>query len=74
MSLFTLDLHGVRHHEVGLEVENFVFLNQEHAPLIIICGNSARMIELVSNFLDKHKIEYYPGKGFDYGRITIFKI
>ena len=56
MSLFTLDLHGVRHHEVGLEVENFIFLNQEHAPLIIICGNSARMIELVSNFLDKHKI------------------
>ncbi len=74
MSLLTLDLHGVRHHEVDLKVENFTFLNQDHIPLIIICGNSSRMIKIVSAFLDKHKIEYYLGEGLDYGRITIFKI
>jgi len=43
----TLDLHGVRHHEVDRIVENFIFLNQKEIPLIIICGNSLKMITLV---------------------------
>lgn len=43
-----LDLHGVRHGEVDRIVENFIFLNQNDLPLTIICGNSERMIELVT--------------------------
>ena len=43
----TLDLHGVRHHEVELMVENFILMNQNQIPLTIICGNSQRMIDLV---------------------------
>ena len=43
----TLDLHGVRHHEVELMVENFILMNQQQIPLTIICGNSQRMIDLV---------------------------
>ena len=37
MKLNSLDLHGIRHHEVDLLVENFVYLNQEDMPLRIIC-------------------------------------
>ena len=35
MKLTTLDLHGKRHHEVDLVVENFIFKNQEDCPLLI---------------------------------------
>ena len=41
-----LDLHGVRHQDVSDEVIDFVYQYQEMLPLIIICGNSNRMIEL----------------------------
>ena len=74
MVLETLDLHGVRHNDVDLKVENFIFLNQEHVPLIIFCGNSAKMIELVTDTLKRHKVEFMVGKGFDYGRITVFRV
>lgn len=42
-----LDLHGVRHHEVDLIVENFIYKNQYNLPIIVICGNSEKMIEIV---------------------------
>ena len=42
-----LDLHGKRHHEVSVLVENFILLNQDQIPLTIVCGNSQRMIDLV---------------------------
>lgn len=48
-----LDLHGVRHYAVDREVENFVLLNQQQVPLTIICGNSQRMINLVSVTLSR---------------------
>lgn len=47
-----LDLHGVRHHEVELMVENFILMNQNKIPLTIICGNSQRMIDLVYNAIN----------------------
>ena len=43
-----LDLHGVRHAEVDRMVENFILLNQKNFPLEIICGNSNKMIALVT--------------------------
>ena len=69
-----LDLHGVRHHEVDLMVENFIFLNQEEIPLTIICGGSSKMVELVMTVLDRTGSEYLEGKGLDFGRITVIKI
>ena len=33
MKLNTLDLHGIRHYEVDLMVENYVYLNQDDMPL-----------------------------------------
>jgi|TARA_R110001592_G_scaffold77955_6_gene234279 hypothetical protein len=47
-----LDLHGVRHYEVELMVENFILLNQDKIPLTIVCGNSQRMIDLVNGVIN----------------------
>ena len=53
-----LDLHGTKHQDVSSEVLNFTYQHQELLPLIIICGNSNRMIELVSAALDLNSIGY----------------
>ena len=46
-----LDLHGIKYQDVDVEVRNFIFQYQDLLPLIIICGNSNKMIELVSQSL-----------------------
>tara|TARA_B100000900_G_scaffold269188_1_gene229841 strand:+ start:293 stop:526 length:234 start_codon:yes stop_codon:yes gene_type:complete len=46
-----LDLHGIKHQDVDVEVRNFIYQYQDLLPLIIICGNSNKMIELVSQSL-----------------------
>jgi hypothetical protein len=48
-----LDLHGLRHHEVEDEVVDFIYQYQSLLPLLIICGNSNRMIKLVEDSLIK---------------------
>ena len=58
-----LDLHGVRHADVELMVENFILLNQKQFPLEIICGNSDKMIQLVHSVtkglgLETHMYRY----------------
>ena len=53
-----LDLHGTKHQDVSSEVLNFTYQHQELLPLIIICGNSNKMIELVSAVLDLNSIGY----------------
>jgi hypothetical protein len=54
-----LDLHGLYHHQVRDEVENFVLLNAKELPVRIIIGSSNRMRNLTENILIKHKFEYY---------------
>ena len=46
-----LDLHRVRHHDAKDLVIDFVLQYQDSIPLIIICGNSNRMIELAKDML-----------------------
>ena len=48
-----LDLHGVKHQDVDVIVENFVLLNQASFPLTIICGNSPRMIDITNYVIDR---------------------
>jgi len=67
-----LDLHGVRHHEVQLMVENWVLMNQDSVPLTVICGNSQRMIDLVMAVL--REIDCETVAMDQYGRIVIRKI
>ena len=59
-----LDLHGIKHQDVDIEVRNFIFQYQDLLPLIIICGNSNKMIELVSQSLKTSDITFsYPRFG-----------
>ena len=53
-----LDLHGVRHSDVSEEVIDFIFQYQNLIPLIIICGNSNKMIELVESSLNSNSIMF----------------
>ncbi len=53
-----LDLHGIKHQDVEDEILDFVYQNQSLLPLIIICGNSNKMIEVSSNVLSKKSIEF----------------
>ena len=60
-----LDLHGILHHQVRDEVENFVLLNSKNLPIRIITGDSQRMRNLTQNILNKHKFSYYtPAHNF----------
>lgn len=63
-----LDLHGVRHAEVELMVENFILVNQGKFPLEIICGNSDKMIKLVNNVTNKLGCEIHM---YRYGTIVV---
>ena len=56
--LLNLDLHGVRHADVQVIVEDFVLTNQDEIPLIVICGNSAKMIEIVSTTLKNIDVNF----------------
>ena len=53
-----LDLHGVRHLDVSYEVIDFVYQYQSTLPLMIICGNSNRMIEIVENILNSNSVMF----------------
>ncbi len=66
--LLHLDLHGIRHHNVEEIVQDFVLNNQTELPLIVICGNSAKMIELVNAALNKLEVNFEETR---YGRIRI---
>ena len=72
MNLKKLDLHGLRHHEVSLKVENFVLLNQDSLPIEIVCGKSQKMIDIVTNVLDQIECEEYIFK--DFGSVVVRKI
>tara|TARA_B100001093_G_scaffold408723_1_gene397641 strand:- start:76 stop:309 length:234 start_codon:yes stop_codon:yes gene_type:complete len=51
-----LDLHGEKHEFISEIVIDFVYRYQDCFPLIIICGNSNRMIEIVEESLRKTSI------------------
>lgn len=63
-----LDLHGVRHHDVKIMVEDFVYMNQHMFPLEIICGNSEKMIYLVESVMKQHKLDTHM---YRYGIIIV---
>tara|TARA_B100000073_G_C23525103_1_gene489646 strand:- start:98 stop:313 length:216 start_codon:yes stop_codon:yes gene_type:complete len=67
-----LDLHGIKHADVQILVEDWVLVHQTEVPLRIICGNSAKMIQLVDEVLtQKLDIEY---RMWQYGVIVIDSI
>lgn len=64
-----LDLHSIKHADVDLIVENFVFKNQDSLPALVICGNSNSMIDIVRNTLNRIDFKHEDSR---YGVIRIF--
>lgn len=67
----TLDLHGVKHEDVPLIVENFVLSHQHNMPLEIIYGNSVAMMRLVIKVLEKRGAVFNSGYKNQYGRLLV---
>lgn len=65
----TLDLHGVRYHEVDRMVENFVLL--ENLPVRVITGNSPGMRSLVVTVLIRHQLNWSFESFFNLGSLII---
>ena len=63
-----LDLHGVRHQDVDMLVENFVLMNQHNFPLTIVCGNSQKMIDLVAKVVNRLECKH---DSYRYGVISV---
>ena len=63
-----LDLHGTKHQDVELLVTNFVYQFQDLLPLIIICGNSSKMIDITSTALSS------LGISFSFPRFGIIRV
>lgn len=55
-----LDLHGVKHADVEIMVEDFVLLKTP--PVKIITGNSNPMKEIVRKVLKKHDYKFFDGE------------
>ena len=66
-----LDLHGVRHDNVEIELIDFCYKYQEQIPLKIICGNSNKMMDICIKTLGNYGIDYDFQR---YGIIMIVKI
>lgn len=65
----TLDLHGVRHHEVDRLVENFVLL--KGPPVRIITGNSLTMKKLVHDVLERHDLHWEVESYWNLGSLLV---
>ena len=50
-----LDLHGIKHADVDILVEDFVLTNK--TPMTIITGNSETMKKKTISILDDHKFK-----------------
>jgi len=66
-----LDLHGVRHGEVQVLVEDFILENQNYLPIKIITGNSEKMKRIVTNVLNDHGFQYSDGDFYNRGYIDV---
>lgn len=65
MDIDTLDLHGIKHHQVDRLVENFVLLNQ--LPVRIIIGNSTKMADFTQQVLQRHGLKWHPENSYNLG-------
>ena len=51
-----LDLHGIKHADVDILVEDFILTNK--TPMTIITGNSETMRKKTISILDQHKFKW----------------
>ena len=66
-----LDLHGIKHSEVYIMVEDFILQHQDHLPLKIITGNSKKMKTIVIDAIQQHRFNYSEGDYYNRGYILV---
>jgi hypothetical protein len=54
-----LDLHGIKHRDVEIIVEDYILMHKP--PFKIITGHSNIMKDLTKTILDKHEYKYQDG-------------
>jgi DNA-nicking Smr family endonuclease len=54
-----LDLHGKKHEEVLILIEDFILENQRRLPIKVITGNSKKMKGFCFEILDKYEMKYF---------------
>ncbi len=64
-----LDLHGVKHENAFILIEEHVLLTS--TPFRIITGNSHTMKSITISILEKHKYKYQNGDLFNTGCIVV---
>ena len=64
-----LDLHGIKHQDVDIIVEDYVLLNTP--PFKIITGHSKTMKSLAMAVLDRHNYKYQDGVLSNLGCILV---
>ena len=66
-----LDLHGIYHIEVKNLVNKFLEDNQDNMPVIIITGNSDRMIKIVKKIIESRNLEMRIKSHYNLGSFII---
>ena len=54
----TFDCHNMTYSEVEDKFENWLLLNSTKLPLCVITGNSQKMKDIVTKYLDKHDFKH----------------
>ncbi|OUX37169.1 MAG: hypothetical protein CBE33_03770 [Candidatus Pelagibacter sp. TMED273] len=66
-----LDLHGIYHIEVPAKVNKFLEDNQDNLPVLIITGNSNRMITIVKETVKSKGLEMNVKSHYNLGSFVI---
>lgn len=68
-----MDLHGVRHGDVPKEIDSFLWAyGITHQILKVECGNSERMIKIVTDFLTENKYSWMKSISGGHGTILLY--
>ena len=57
--MMKLDLHGKKHEEVLVLIEDFILENQRRLPIKVVTGNSKKMKSFCFEILDKYEMKYF---------------
>ena len=66
-----LDLHGIYHVEVKTLVNKFLEDNLDNMPVLIITGNSDRMIKIVKKIIESRNLEMRIKSHYNLGSFII---
>jgi len=66
-----LDLHGIYHVEVKTLVNKFLEENLDNLPVMIITGNSDRMIQIVRKVVESHNMEMRIKSHYNLGSFIV---